>query len=90
MQAEQRNPLPRLLKIDAVLPDVRVAPDDREYLDRRLSTLPRVPEEEYFLFTTRFEVVEVASEAFVVKMEEEGYGGIEYTSDDYAFDYGPS
>jgi hypothetical protein len=29
MQAKQWNPLPRLLEIDALLPDVRVAPDDR-------------------------------------------------------------
>jgi hypothetical protein len=69
---------------------LRVAPEDREYLDRRLSTLPRVPEDEFFLFTTRFEVVEVASEALAAKMEEEGYAGTEYTSDDYALDYGPS
>jgi hypothetical protein len=69
---------------------LRVAPEDREYLDRRLSTLPRVPEDEYFLFTTRFEVIEVASEALAAKMDEEGYGGTEYTTADYALDYGPS
>lgn len=69
---------------------LRVAPDDREYLDRRLSTVPPVSEDEYFLFSTRFEVLEIASEALAAKMEEEGYGGTEYSEDDYALDYGPS
>jgi hypothetical protein len=69
---------------------LRVAPEDREYLDRRLSTLPRVPEDEYFSFSTRFEVLEVASEALAAKMEEEGYAGTVYTPEDYALDYGPS
>lgn len=69
---------------------LRVAPEDREYLDRRLATLPPVPEEDFFSFTTRFEVLEVASEALSAKMEEEGYGGTQYTEADYFLDYGPS
>jgi hypothetical protein len=69
---------------------LRVAPEDREYLDRRLATLPPLPEEEYFSFTTRYEVLEVASEALSAKMQEEGYGGTRFTEDDYQLDYGPS
>jgi hypothetical protein len=66
---------------------LRVAPEDREYLDRRLATLPEVPEDEFYLFTTRFEVLEVATEALAAKMEEEGYGGTEYSAADYGLDY---
>lgn len=66
---------------------LRVAPEDREYLDRRLETLPPVPEDEFFLFTTRFEVLEVATEALTAKMQAEGYGGTEYSPEDYGVDY---
>jgi hypothetical protein len=66
---------------------LRVAPEDREYLDRRLSTMPPVNEEEFYSFSTRFEVLEVATEALAAKMEEEGYAGTEYTDDDYGLDY---
>jgi hypothetical protein len=67
---------------------LRVAPEDREFLDRRLETLPPVPEDQYHLLTTRFEVLEVAAESLRAKMEEEGYGGTEYTEEDYLLDYG--
>ncbi|MGC4090689.1 MAG: hypothetical protein QM756_23015 [Polyangiaceae bacterium] len=70
--------------------NLRVAPEDSEYLDRRLASLPPVPEDEYYSFSTRFEVIEVATEALAAKMEEEGYGGTEYSVDDYGLDYGPS
>ncbi|HET9957492.1 MAG TPA: hypothetical protein VFQ61_23495 [Polyangiaceae bacterium] len=67
---------------------LRIAPEDREYLEQRLEAIPPVPEEEYFLFSTRFEVLQVAVEALRAKMEEEGYGGTEYSADDYTLDYG--
>jgi hypothetical protein len=67
---------------------LRVAPEDRHYLDQRLAAIPPVPEDEYFLFSTRFEVVEIASEALAAKMEEEGYGGTEFSPEDYGLDYG--
>ncbi len=62
---------------------LRVAAEDREYLTRRLETIPPVPEDEYFLFTTRFEVIEVAAEALRARLEESGYSEIEYGDDDY-------
>lgn len=67
---------------------LRVAPEDSEYLDRRLSALPPVAEDEFFSFTTRFEVLEVALEALSIKMQDEGYGGTEYSAEDYGLDYG--
>jgi hypothetical protein len=62
---------------------LRVAAEDREYLSRRLETLPPVPEDEFFLFSTRFEVIEVAAEALRARLEESGYSEMEYTEDDY-------
>ena len=63
---------------------LRCAPEDRPYLERRLSTLPPLPEDQYFLFSTRLEVLEVANEALHARLEEQGYADTELTEDDYA------
>jgi hypothetical protein len=62
---------------------VRCAPEDREFLERRLETLPPVPEDQYFLFTTRLEVLEVANEALHARLDEQGYGDTELGDQDY-------
>jgi hypothetical protein len=67
---------------------LRCAPEDREYLERRLATLPPVPEDQYFLFTTRLEVLEVANEALHARLEEQGYGESELDEQDYAVGLG--
>jgi hypothetical protein len=63
---------------------LRCAPEDREFLERRLATLPPVPADQYHLLTTRFEVIEVASEALRARLDEQGYEGSEFTEEDYA------
>jgi hypothetical protein len=62
---------------------LRCAAEDREFLERRLATLPPVPADQYHLFTTRFEVVEVATEALRARLDERGYEGMELTEEDY-------
>jgi hypothetical protein len=68
---------------------LRVAAEDREYLSRRLETLPPVPEAEYYLLSTRFEVIEVAAEALRARLEESGYSEIEYDESDYEAELRP-
>jgi hypothetical protein len=63
---------------------LRCAPEDREFLERRLATLPPVPADQYHLLTTRFEVIEVASEALRARLDEQGYEGSEFSEEDYA------
>jgi hypothetical protein len=63
---------------------LRCAPEDREFLERRLATLPPVPADQYHLLTTRFEVIEVAAEALRARLDEQGYEGTEFTEEDYA------
>lgn len=65
---------------------LRCHPSDREFLERRLATLPPLPEDQYNLLTTRFEVIEVATEALRARLDEQGYGGSEMSEDDYAVD----
>ncbi|HYO96073.1 MAG TPA: hypothetical protein VER33_16255 [Polyangiaceae bacterium] len=63
--------------------NLRVAPEDRALIDARLTSIPPVAEDEYFLFTTRFEVLEIVVEALCGKMEDEGYGETRYSEADY-------
>ena len=52
----------------------------------RLEVMPPVPEDEYFFFTTRFEVIEAVLETLRARLEETGYGGTEFSDDDYSYD----
>jgi hypothetical protein len=63
---------------------LRCSPEDREFLERRLATLPPVAEGDFYLFTTRLEVLEVANEALHARLEEQGYASSELEEDDYA------
>ena len=63
---------------------LRVAPEQHDFLEQRLAQLPPLPEDEYYSFSTRFEVLEVATEALYAKLIEEGYEGTEFTEEDYA------
>lgn len=62
---------------------LRVSPEDHELLAQRLAILPPVPEDEFFSFSTRFEVLEVASETLYQKLLDDGYEGTEFTLQDY-------
>jgi len=42
-----------------------------------------VPEDEFFSFSTRFEALEVATEALHAKLIDSGYEGTEFGLDDY-------
>lgn len=62
---------------------LRVAAEDHELLAQRLAQLPPVPEDEFFSFSTRFEVLEVANELLEQKLQESGYDGAEFGPEDY-------
>lgn len=68
--------------------NLRTAPEDRDFLERRLATVPPVPEDQFNLFTTRLEVIEIASEALSARLEEQGYSGLELTEADYSAEAG--
>lgn len=72
------------LSHDGPRSNLRSAPEDRGFLEKRLALLPPVPEDQYFLFTTRLEVLEAASEALAARLEEQGYGDTEFGEEDYA------
>ena len=63
--------------------NLRLAPEDHGYIAARLATVPEVPEDQFFLLTTRIEVIEITVEALRARLEEQGYSEIEYTPEDY-------
>jgi len=63
--------------------NLRLAAEDHGYISARLATVPEVPEDQFFLLTTRLEAIEITVEALRARMEEEGYSEVEYSSEDY-------
>jgi hypothetical protein len=62
---------------------LRVAPEYREAVSARLASLPPVPEDEFYLLSTRLEAVEVAVEALRAEMVAAGYDETEFEPADY-------
>ncbi|MCL2722837.1 MAG: hypothetical protein FWD69_00215 [Polyangiaceae bacterium] len=60
-----------------------IDPGDRDLIDERLSIMPDVDEEEYYLPTTRFDVVTVIVSTLRAKAEQMGLGDVRFTRDDY-------
>ena len=58
-------------------------PAERETIDERLAAMPEVDEEEYYLPTTRFDVVTVVVETLRARAEANGLGDVKFTRDDY-------
>ncbi len=63
--------------------NLRLAPEDHGYIAARLATVPEVPEEQFYLLTTRLEAIEITVEALRARLDEEGYSEMEYTPEDY-------
>lgn len=62
---------------------LEVDPAERERLEQRLAAMPEVEPEEYFLPTTRFDVVHGVVETLRAQAEESGTGDVRFTRDDY-------
>jgi len=63
--------------------NLRLAPEDHGYVAARLATVPEVPEDQFYLLTTRIEAIEITVEALRARLDEEGYEELEYTPEDY-------
>jgi hypothetical protein len=59
-------------------------PADREEIEARLAAMPDVDEEEYYLPTTRLDVVIGVVETLRARAEAAGLGDVSFTKDDYA------
>lgn len=58
-------------------------PAEREAIEERLGVMPDVDEEEYYLPTTRFDVITVVVETLRARAEASGTGDVTFTREDY-------
>jgi hypothetical protein len=56
---------------------------EKDLLEQRLAALPEVPTDEFYLPSTRFDVVELAVEALRAKMIADGHGDVTFGPEDY-------
>jgi hypothetical protein len=62
---------------------LELGPDDRELAEARLAVFPPVPEDEYYLLSTRLEVIETVYEAVRGRMKEEDRDSLVFDESDY-------
>lgn len=58
-------------------------PAEREVIEERLAAMPDVDEEEYYLPTTRYDVITVVVETLRARAEAAGTGDVTFTREDY-------
>jgi hypothetical protein len=58
-------------------------PAEREAIEERLAVMPDVDEEEYYLPTTRYDVIAVVVETLRARAEASGTGDVTFDRDDY-------
>ena len=58
-------------------------PAEREAIEQRLAAMPEVDEEEYYLPSTRFDVISGVVEALRARAEATGTGDITFSAEDY-------
>lgn len=58
-------------------------PAERDAIEARLASMPEVDEEEYYLPSTRFDVISGVVEALRARAEDGGTGDITFAADDY-------
>jgi hypothetical protein len=56
---------------------------ERDAVEGRLAALPEVDEADFYLPTTRFDVLQIATSALRARMEASGLGDVRFGPDDY-------
>jgi len=62
---------------------IQLDDEDRQAVETRLADLPSASDEEFFSFSTRLEVLEIAVEAIKSRMMSTGLGEVLFTNTDY-------
>lgn len=68
---------------DGPSPELRLSPPDQALAEERLARFPPVPEDEYYLLSTRTEVIEVVYETLREQMKAEGRESTVFEAEDY-------
>lgn len=62
---------------------IQLDDEDRQAVEARLADLPSASDDEFFSFSTRIEVLEIAVEAIKARMMSSGLGEVVFTNTDY-------
>jgi hypothetical protein len=68
---------------------LRLARPDQEEIAQRLAAMPPLPEDEFYLLSTRLEVLDAVIEHLRVRMDQNDQADIEFDPEDYANDLQP-
>ena len=63
--------------------ELRLAHEDRSIIAERLAMAPPVPQDQYYLLSTRLEAIDIAVEALRLAMQQGGHANIEFEIEDY-------
>ena len=63
---------------------LQLDPAERETIEARLAVMPHLDEDEYYLPTTKFDVITVVVETLSAKAEASGTADVKFTRDDYS------
>jgi hypothetical protein len=63
--------------------ELQLASEDRAIVAERLALAPPVPEQDYYLLSTRFEAIEIAAEALGAAMHQGGQDEVAFELQDY-------
>jgi hypothetical protein len=72
-----------MMEADGWNAHLSVDPGERDAIEARVAAMPDVDEEEYYLPTTRLEVVTAVVETLRTRAEDAGTGDVRFTKDDY-------
>jgi hypothetical protein len=75
--------LERSTEHDGPSGELKLAPDDRRLADERLARIPPVSEEEFYLLSTRQEVIETVYEALRESLKSDGRESLVFEPSDY-------
>lgn len=73
----------RSVEHDGPSAELVLAPGDRRAVEERLKQVPPLPEDEYFLLSTRLETIELVHDWLREQMRAEGREEITFVADDY-------
>jgi hypothetical protein len=62
---------------------IRLAPEDRAFVAERLANVPPVPENQYYLLSTRLEAIDIIVETLYLAIQQAGSSSVEFEVEDY-------
>jgi hypothetical protein len=63
--------------------ELKLAREDQALVAERLLAAPAIPEDQYYLLSTRLEAIDIVVETLLIAMDQGGQGTVEFEAEDY-------